>query len=83
MKNEDAQEFARKLGEFEKSCGLTNPESQNMIHFSASIGYDWGKVESEEDMRSLIRNADQYLYKAKKNGRGRIEGRTAAAGGRN
>lgn len=83
VKNEDAQEFARKLGEFEKSCGLTNPESQNMIHFSASIGYDWGKVESEEDMRSLIRNADQYLYKAKKNGRGRIEGRTAAAGGRN
>jgi PleD family two-component response regulator len=70
VKNEDAQEFARKLGEFEKSCGLTNPESQNMIHFSASIGYDWGKVESEEDMRSLIRNADQYLYVERRIGSG-------------
>lgn len=66
----DADLFYDKLKNFEKRLETRTDE----IEINCSIGYCEGMPHSTSELRSLIRVADSYLYRAKSEGTGKIEG---------
>ncbi len=69
-KEETADSFRKRLVDFQKLCA----SDQNEIDVTSSIGYFSDIPHSENDLRSMIRNADAYLYQAKRGGTGQIDG---------
>lgn len=62
------EEFQDKLSTFKQSVSDINKKDNNLdIQFSA--GYTHGKVLLNDDLRFMIRQADDILYKAKKKGK--------------
>jgi len=43
-------------------------------HFSCSFGISCGFVSSQKDIQNILDKADEFLYKAKRNGKNRVEG---------
>ena len=69
-KDPDGQRFIQRLQEFQKLCRI----KIEGIGFSVSIGYCRGIAHSEQELRTMIRVADSYLYEAKGEGGGKIKG---------
>lgn len=70
ISRDNAQSFSQKLREFQNSCAETGDDHP----FTCSIGYCVGIPHAESDLRALIKIADNYLYKAKSDGKGTMQG---------
>jgi len=71
--NEEAAAFRRRLEAFQKLCETKEDE----IEISCCIGYYADQPHTEKDLRTMINNADYYLYQAKNEGESRIDGASA------
>lgn len=60
--NESIAVFRERLTGFQKLCST----SEDSMGISCSIGYFAGLPHTEKDLRNMIRNADYYLYQAKR-----------------
>ncbi len=69
--------FYQKLKQFRNLCEDDRESGDNgsSAHISCSIGYCTGIPHSESELRTLIKIADDYLYKAKNEGRDGMKGR--------
>jgi diguanylate cyclase (GGDEF)-like protein len=64
----EAEKLAEKLRKIVNSI-----EIEEVGHFSCSFGVACGIVEKEMDFDKILKNADDALYLAKKNGKNRVE----------
>ena len=71
--NEEAAAFRRRLEAFQKLCETKEDENE----ISCCIGYYADQPHTEKDLRTMINNADHYLYQAKNEGESRIDGASA------
>ncbi|MGN1388545.1 MAG: EAL domain-containing protein, partial [Bulleidia sp.] len=67
---EEPESFRTRLQDFQKLCD----SDQDEIDVTFSIGYYSDIPHNRNDLRSMIRTADAYLYQAKRSGTGRIDG---------
>lgn len=68
--SEDPVTFRSRLEKLQELCA----SSQDDMEITCSIGFWSDLPQSGEDLREMIRDADQYLYQAKKTGHGQIDG---------
>lgn len=66
----EVKRFAQKLNVFKADC----TEKRGGVRVTCSIGYAAGTPHSEAELRAFIQTADNYLYRAKNEGVGAIEG---------
>lgn len=67
---EDLASFRERLERFQELCEA----KEDNIEISCSIGYYADLPHTKEDLRAMIKNADYYLYQAKSEGGGQIDG---------
>jgi len=67
--NKDAAVIAERIrAEFKKE--KFSPGSGKNVHMTVSIGH--GQYQPQEDIKDYVRRVDQFMYRAKKNGKDRI-----------
>jgi diguanylate cyclase (GGDEF)-like protein len=67
-KLDKAQKIAEKLREI-----INSIEIEEVGHFSCSFGVACGFIENKSDFDKILKNSDDALYLAKKNGKNRVE----------
>ena len=71
--------FYQKLKQFRNLCENTG-NNEGSVKVSCSIGYCTGIPHSEAELRTLVKIADDYLYKAKSEGKSMMKGSLSLAG---
>jgi diguanylate cyclase (GGDEF)-like protein len=75
-RDQNKELFLQKLSEFQKIC----EQKKDGVGIYCSIGYCSGTPGTEQELRALIKTADDYLYHAKSEGTGKMEGKLSGLG---
>ena len=72
LQNQDNINIAKNLAEKLRDT-INKIEIDEVGHFSCSFGVNCGYIKDKDDTQKILEKADQALYKAKENGKNRVE----------